>query len=50
MTPEEFIIMVQKLLKRLDNPTTPVKQVNVYTHTEAYHIVKEGFEKYHDGE
>lgn len=48
MTPEEFIIMVEKMLKRIAEPTSKVKEVRVYTHDEAYHIRKEGVTRYHD--
>lgn len=48
MTPEEFIVMVEKLLKRVAEPKTRVRFVHVYTHDETYHIRKEGIARYHD--
>lgn len=49
MKPEEFIIMVEKMLKRIAEPTTKVKEVRIYTDDEVYHITKESVGRYHDG-
>lgn len=46
MTPEEFIMWTEKLLKRLGEPTGKVKAVYVYTTNEAYHITSKGVERY----
>lgn len=41
--------MVEKMLKRIAEPTMRVKFVHVHTEDETYHISKEGVERFHDG-